>query len=269
MRKRMKTQQEKIEDIKKLRLIDDLFFEAFAENKEAIEEVLRVILEDELLSVVDVITQSSGRNLYGRSVRLDALCILGDGRKCNVEVQRSDNDDHGRRARYNGSMITIKDSNPGDKFENVVNVIVVYISEFDFLRGGKPIYHIDKVIRETGERFDDGFEEVFVNTAVSDGSRISRLMSCFTKPIVQDSEFPKMSAEVTRLKTTEGGLNAMCEIMERYTSEARLEGRAEGRTEERKLLILNMLKNGMTPEAVSKACDLPLDEVKEVQSELV
>lgn len=264
MSSRMKNQQEKIEDIKKLRLIDDLFFEAFAENKEAIEEVLRVIIEDEQLSVLDVITQSSERNLYGRSVRLDALCILGDGRKCNVEVQRSDNDDHGRRARYNGSMITVKDSNPGERFEDVTNVIIVYISEFDFLKGGKPIYHVDKVVRETGERFHDGFEEVFVNTAVSDGSRISRLMSCFTKPIVQDSEFPKTSAEVTRLKTTEGGLNAMCELMEKYTTEAR----AEGRAEERKSLIFNMLKNGMMPEAVSKTCNLPLDEVEEVQKEL-
>ena len=27
-------------------------------------------------------------------VRLDALCLLGNGVRCNVEVQRSDNDDH-------------------------------------------------------------------------------------------------------------------------------------------------------------------------------
>ena len=48
-----------------------------------------IILEDEKLIVKDVIVQSSERNLYGRSVRLDALCILGNGKKCNVEVQRS------------------------------------------------------------------------------------------------------------------------------------------------------------------------------------
>lgn len=240
----MKTQQEKIEDIKKLRLIDDVFFEAFAENKEAVEEILRVILNDEQLVVLDVITQSSERNLYGRSVRLDALVTLGDGRKCNVEVQRSDNDDHARRVRYNGSMITVKDSNPGDRFEDVVNVIIIYISEFDFLKGGKPIYHVDKIVRETKERFEDGFEEVFVNTAVSDGSRISRLMSCFQRPIVQDDEFPKTSAEFTRLKTTEGGLRSMCKLMEKYTEEARAEGRAEGHAEgenEGKIKTLAML----------------------------
>ena len=46
--------------------------------------MLRIILEDEKLIVKDVIVQSSKRNLYGRSVRLDALCILGNGKKCNV-----------------------------------------------------------------------------------------------------------------------------------------------------------------------------------------
>ena len=59
--------------------------------------MLRTILEDDELVVQDVITQNSEKNLYGRSVRLDALCTLGNGEKCNIEIQRSDNDDHLRR----------------------------------------------------------------------------------------------------------------------------------------------------------------------------
>ncbi len=41
------------------------------------------------------------RNLYGWSVRLDALCTFGNGEKANIEVQRADNDDHFRRVRFN------------------------------------------------------------------------------------------------------------------------------------------------------------------------
>ena len=67
-------------------------------------------MEDDKLIVTDVIFQSSKRNLYGRSVRLDALCTLGNGTLCNIEVQRSDNDDHLRRARYNASVITSKET---------------------------------------------------------------------------------------------------------------------------------------------------------------
>lgn len=76
-------QKEKIERIKEFRLIDDVFFEVFASDIPACQEILRTILEDEKLIVNDIIVQSSERNLYGRSVRLDALCTLGDGFLCN------------------------------------------------------------------------------------------------------------------------------------------------------------------------------------------
>ena len=66
--------------------MDDVFFEVFAKDIPACQEILRTILEDDRLIVEEVIVQSSERNLYGRSVRLDALCTLGNGSKCNIEV---------------------------------------------------------------------------------------------------------------------------------------------------------------------------------------
>ncbi len=33
---------------------------------------------------------------------------------------------------------------------------IIYISECDFLKGNKTIYHVDKVLRETGTVIDDG-----------------------------------------------------------------------------------------------------------------
>ena len=166
--------------------------------------------------VNSVITQSSERNLYGRSVRLDALCTLGNGTKCNIEVQRSNNDNHLKRARFNASMITVKESNPGETFDEVIELYIVYISEFDFLKGGKTIYHVEKILRETGETVDDGLHEIFVNTVIDDGTKISDLMACFMKKEVKDSKFPALSAEMTRLKETEGGARAVCEVMEKY-----------------------------------------------------
>ena len=40
-------QKEKIEKIKEFRLIDDVFFEVFASDIPACQEILRTILEDE------------------------------------------------------------------------------------------------------------------------------------------------------------------------------------------------------------------------------
>ena len=221
------TLEEKLERVKDFRPIDDVFFEVLASNPRVCEEMLRTILEDSKLVVLEVITQASERNIYGRSVRLDALCTLGSGKKVNIEVQRADNDDHFRRARFNASSITVKDSNPGDRFEDVLDLYIVYISEHDFIREGKTTYHIDKVIRETGTVIEDGLEEVFVNTEVYDGTDIAELMQCFKQKTVDDPRFPVLTNEVKHLKETEGGASAVCEVMQKYMAQERAAGRAE------------------------------------------
>lgn len=244
----MPTLQEKLEKVKDFRPIDDVFFEVLAQNKEVCQEILRVILEDDGLIVNSVVTQSSERNMYGRSVRLDALCTMGDGTKCNIEVQRANNDNHLRRARYNASMITVRDSNPGETFNEVIELYIVYISEFDFLKGGKTIYHVEKILRETGERIDDGLHEIFVNTVIDDGTEISELMACFMKKEVKNPRFPRLSAEVTRLKETEEGVEAVSEVMRKYEAIAV----SKALQQEKITKIQNMLQEGISKEVILK-----------------
>lgn len=212
-------QKEKIEKIKEFRLIDDVFFEVFASDIPACQEILRIILEDEKLIVNDVIVQSSEMNIYGRSVRLDALCTLGDGSLCNIEIQRSDSDNHLKRARFNAASITVKESEPGINFENVKDVYIVYISEKDFFKAGLTTYHIDKIIRENGITVEDGLHEIFVNAAVDDGSNIAELMQCFKQKDLNNLKFKAVTRRFKELKETEGGLNAMCKIMEDIVKE--------------------------------------------------
>ena len=228
-----KDQENKIEQVKNFRPIDDTFFEVLADDIGVCQEMLRIILEDEKLIVKDVIVQSSERNLYGRSVRLDALCILGNGKKCNVEVQRSNKDHHLKRVRFNASVITVRDSQTDDKFEETIDLIVVYISEFDIFKRGRVIYHVDSEIRETQEKVDDGLERVFVNTAVKDGTTISEYMGCFLQKEIDNAKFPKLTNRVHYLKHEEGGVNAVCEIMRKYSEEvaekAYLQGEEAGK----------------------------------------
>ena len=81
------------EKLKPLRAIDDIIFQVMALDKAFCEETLRIILEDDKIKVIKVIPQYSIHNLHGRSVRLDALCQMGNGTFCNIEIQKSDNDD--------------------------------------------------------------------------------------------------------------------------------------------------------------------------------
>ncbi len=108
-----------------------------------------------------------------RSVVLDMLCVLENGKQCAVEVQKSNDDNHEKRVRYNTSCITANITEPGFKFANVPDVISIYITRFDIFKGKKSIYNVERVVQQTGEIRDNGLREIYVNTKIEDGTDIS------------------------------------------------------------------------------------------------
>ena len=150
---------------------------------------------------------------------MDSFCETGDGHRINVEVQKADDDDHIRRCRYNAAGMTWKEAEKGTRFKDLPDVCVVYITEHDFLHGGRTVYHVDKILRENGSIIDDGSSVIYVNTAVNDGSVISDLMRCFMQKTVNDPRFPRLSERVHQYKNTEKGAAEMCEELEPYIDE--------------------------------------------------
>ena len=208
-----------MEFVQKLRPIDNAFFPVLGQDPGVMEEILRVILNDDTLTVEKVIAEYTLPNLPGRGVRLDSFCETGDGHRINVEVQKADDDDHIRRCRYNAAGMTWKEAEKGTRFKDLPDVCVVYITEHDFLHGGRTVYHVDKILRENGSLIDDGSSVIYVNTAVNDGSAISDLMQCFMQKTVNDPRFPRLSERVHQYKNTEKGAAEMCEELERYIDE--------------------------------------------------
>jgi predicted transposase/invertase (TIGR01784 family) len=231
-----------------------------AEDKEFCQEILQVVLGDDKLTVKESVPQWTGTNLQGRSVILDAKCVRGDGTQTDIEVQKADDDDHQRRVRYNGAILTTNVTDPGIKFEKVPNVCVVFISKFDIFRGKFPLYHVDRVVRETQQVVDNGFEEVYVNTEIKDDSEVSQLMEVFSDDNIYNDKFPKTSEGKYRYKNTEGGLNAMCEIMEKIAEEERTEGRQEAIA----MMVINMSQNNMTTQQIASIARLSVDEVEKI-----
>ena len=112
---------------------------------------------------------------------------------------------------------------------------MVYITEHDFLHGGRTVYHVDKILRENGSIIDDGSSVIYVNTAVNDGSAISDLMRCFLQKTVNDPRFPRLSERVHQYKNTEKGAAEMCEELERYIDEITAELQASNSEKDRAL----------------------------------
>ena len=245
------------EDAMKMNPIDDAMFVKMAEDLGFCEELLQVIMGDKDLKVLEHHHQHVVKNLQGRSCTLDLLCKLGTGHTVLVEVQKADDDDHQRRVRYESSVLTANITDPGTKFEKVPDVISVFISRFDLFASGRSSYHVDRVLRETGQVVDNGAMEIYVNAQIDDGTDIADLMKVFSEDAVYDDRFPNASERKRIFKTTEEGVRQMCEIIERNRREAaaeaaakalargRAEGRAEGEAKGRVETIVSSIKNLM------------------------
>ncbi len=83
----MQEREKVLEIVQKLNIMDDTFFQKMAEDIGFCEEMISTILGQKVI-VKRVVPQNSIKNLQGRSVVLDALCILENGAYCNVEVQK-------------------------------------------------------------------------------------------------------------------------------------------------------------------------------------
>lgn len=94
-------------------------------------------------------------------------------------MQKTDDDDHVKRVRFNSSNIDTTFTEKGLNYKDFPDIYVIFISKFDMFLEGKTIYHAGIFLRETGTIINDGIHRIFVNCAVDDGSDIAELMHPF------------------------------------------------------------------------------------------
>lgn len=153
--------------IKDLCLMDDGYMSRFfAENIEGTELVINTVLDDKQLKVKDVRTQYSIASLRGRKVVLDVLATDANGKKYNIEVQNEASGAVPKRARYNSSMVDYSASKQGEGYDTLVETYVIFITKTDVLGGQLPLYHIDRIVKETGEYFGDESHIIYVNSKI-------------------------------------------------------------------------------------------------------
>ena len=247
-----------VKTAKEYNLIDDILFTKAAENKDFCQEILRTVCEDPELVVIENTAQRKMQNLAGRSVVFDAICKLKNKTLVNIEVQKANDDDHQRRVRYNGAVLAANVTKKNTKFKDVPNVIVVFISSFDLFKRGYALYHVDRVIRETKERVENGLSEIYVNAAVKDESNVAELMRIFVElKAYNERMFPVVSSVKKIYKETEEGVQCMCALTEKLYKKGEARGIERGRAEGVLSTVKNMMKNlNLTAEKALDVCEV-------------
>ena len=227
----MDMEQKKIrylEKIKQLRLMDDTFFNScFDGNIPCMEVVLRAVLGNDRLRVTEVITQQSVPNLYGRAVRFDALATDGET-IYDVEIQRSDEGAIPRRARFNSSMIDSREVSKGTLFPDLPEAYVIFITEHDVWKRGKPLYTVRRTFEDTEEVFNDGTHILYVNGECQSESPLGRLMHDFFCSDPNDMYSDVLAERVRFFKEDEKGVAAMCNVMKEIYDDGFASGEAQG-----------------------------------------
>lgn len=247
-------QQKMLQKIKDFRLLDDDFMtKCFEDNIEATELVLQIVLGKPDLKVEKVQTQYTMKNIKGRSVRLDIYASDSEGRKYNIEIQRADKGAGRKRARYNSSLMDSNILPAGFDVEEIEETFVIFLTEHDVLGGNKPIYHIDRYIKEMDEFFHDGSHILYVNASCQDDTELGKLMQDFSETEPEKMNFKQLADVVSYYKEDKEGIKAMCKAMEDMI------------TDEKKEIAIRMLEKGkMTIEDIAECSDLPIEVVQEL-----
>ena len=262
--------------LKKARLIDDGFFIlCFSDNIPCVEYILQIILDKYDLKVESVEMQKTIENIYGRSVRLDAFATDDNGKMYNIEVQRTDEGAMPNRARYNSAMMDYHKLKEGAKFKELPESFVIFITENDVLKGGEMIYHIDRIVKETGKNFGDGTHIIYVNGSYKDesGSLLGKLIYDFFCTNPADMKLAKLAERAAFVKGNKGWeLNQMNPLfeeifkdeLEEAHSEGKAEGKAEGVKENFLANVRELMKNlHFTAAQAMDALGVPADKQKE------
>lgn len=259
-------ERKRLEDLRRiqsLRLLDDDFMNKVFEDKACAEFLLQIILERTDLTVQKVHSQHNLKNLQGRSVRLDILATDEAGRVYNIEVQRSDKGAGAKRARYNSSLIDANITEPGDNYENLNETYVIFITEHDVLKAGRPIYHIDRMIQETNALFGDGSHILYVNAQIKDNTALGQLMHDFACTKAEEMHYPILAKRVRYFKEEQEGVATMSRIFEEIKREAAQEAARKTAREKSIQVARRMLRMGKySYEEISAISDLTMDEVK-------
>lgn len=211
---------EDLQRLSALRLLDDDFMNKVFEDKACAEFLLQIILQRSDLKVAQVHVQHEVKNLQGRSARLDILAVDEENRVYNIEIQRDDRGTSVKRARYNSSLLDANITEPGGQYENLNETYVIFITEHDVLKGGRPIYRIERTVQETSESFGDGTHILYVNAQMKDDTALGQLMHDFSCTSADEMHYQILADRVRYFKEDTEEVATMCKIMEDMKNEA-------------------------------------------------
>ena len=233
-----------MEIISSLTLMDDLFMKVVLQDKQCTEYILQTILDNAKLKLKKQILQKNLPNLHGHSLILDCLCEDETNNIYNIEIQNNETNNiynieiqnnisgaQPKRARYHAALLDMHSLKRGNDFTQLPRSYVIFITAKDVLHGQQQIYHVERIIRESGKPFSDESHIIYFNTSYIDNSPLGKLAEDFHALETSKMHSPILSKRVEVLKSfnaNQKGDQEMNVLLEQYRQKALKEGMEKG-----------------------------------------
>lgn len=259
------------EVIKQLTLFDDVMMTACFDDKETIQEVLRIILKKTFLVKKVTVQQDNGPSYY-HGTRFDVLAIDEKGKLCNIEVQQKDDGALVERASFYSGRLSTMALKKGEDYSKLRETYVIFITASDIFRRNLPIYNIKRRFDDNMEVFNDGSFILFVNGSYSGNDELGQFVhdmkECDPNKMYNKILSKRLSLFKSTDKSVDKGGKNMSGIMESLYTKWAEEGRQEGRQEGRLSSAKAMLFDGLDIPTIARYTSLPLEEVTKLQDSI-
>ena len=148
---------------KDLTIRDAFMFAAVMSDSEICRKVLEMSLGIPISEVHIQTEKTMAYHSEYHGVRLDVYADDAEKRRFNVEMQVTLQKFLPKRSRYYHDQIDMDALLAGDSYENLPDIYVIFICDFDPFGDGLYRYSTGTYCRETGNLVNDGVETIYLN----------------------------------------------------------------------------------------------------------
>lgn len=256
------SRQKRLQD---LTIKDNFMFGAVMSIEENCIAFLEMVLGFPIEKVVVSKERSMIYHPEYRGVRLDIYARDEKHTHYNVEMQARRQADLGKRSRYYHSQIDVECLEKGLPYEELPNTFVIFICDFDPFGCGLYYYSFQNECQEdTRAKLCDGNKTIFLSTKGKNKEQMPQSLVKFLKFVeadLDDELVRQFQTSIRKIKTSrEMGERYM--LFEELLKEERQEGLAQGRQENAREYILEVLADkGEVPAALKESlCEVDSEE---------
>ena len=272
-----------------------IFTQPTEESRIALKSFLTAAIGRKVMHVNVIENEPSKEFDAQRNIRYDINCTFDDGESAQIELQGFDREyDYGKRAEYYVSRLVSSTLEVGDDWSEVPKAYQISVLNFKYDKDREEaIHHYTMTDIKDGARLADTLNVIFIElpkVPPLSEENVSEALPSIIKwcKFLKEVDNPEKKDLLNQIIKNEEGIMAAETTLDKISMERWrwiIQGQIEGRERdirsgihaaERKGALNNAIAsaknllrmNLLTPEQISEAVSLPLEQVLELQKEL-